>query len=185
MAINLQAIEPLHAPLLPPDGAVPEGATTEGYPLFRLTQKRSRSVPDLDDEGVRRWALHPQNGQPLYPLNKPEIYKHTQLFFLESDGQGNVNHVQYAHPTEEELAAEQRTKDVAAMKDTLAEALVDGGIAAADIVTALAARGTAEPEEEAPEAVEAEATEEKTPEPEASEDPEEEDLPEPASETEL
>ena len=166
MTRSMQAIVPQHATLTPPEGSVPAGQTPEGIPLHRLTQMRSRSVPDLDKNGKQRWALHPQNNMPLIPLRKPEIYEFTRLFYQESDGQFNVSLVDYKFPTKEELAAEKRTLDVAEMKDSFAEAMVDEGISPAAFLAALkSARGepaapveeVEEAEEVKPEAVKAEA----------------------------
>ncbi len=146
MTRSMQAVVPQHATLVPPLGSKPAGQTPEGIPLHRLIQRRTRSVPDIDEKtGKQRWALHPQNNMPLIPLRKPEKYISDELFFIESDGQFNINKIPYAFPTDEQIAAEKRAKGIAELKDSLAETLYDRGMTGADLV-ALAAKGPAEPE---------------------------------------
>lgn len=146
----LQAIQPLHAELKPPEGAVPFGVTPDGKQLYKEVTRRSRAVPDIDPvTGKQRWRKHPTTGDPVYKLNKHKVYDQTRIYFLESGGNGNVMKVDFAPPTPEETAADERAKKVAEMKDTFAEVLVDGNVDPKDLL-ALVKGGKVESSEEQP-----------------------------------
>jgi len=143
---TLQKIRPLHPEKVPPMGAVPAGATPDGKQLFTLERQRSRAVPDIDpDTGKQRMRHHGVTNEPLYALNKPEIYTERLLFFLESQGNGQIQMVPYVPITAEEMAAEQRQQRVEAMKAQLAEALVEADMTPAELVAAARAVGQQEP----------------------------------------
>lgn len=134
----LTKIQPLHADLVPPANAVPAGITPDHKQLWKLTRKMARAVPRTDpDTGERTMRRHPINGEALYGLNKPEIYDQELVFYLESDGQGNVYMVEYRPPTPEQLAEQARQEQIAAMQGQLAEVFVDEGISPADLVKAI------------------------------------------------
>lgn len=139
MAHGLKKIEPLHAQLIPPQGAEPAGVTDDGkHQLYKLKRKMARGVPRMDPAtGERMWRKHGVTGEPLYPLSRPEIYEEELLFYLESDGQGNVVMVDYSFPTPEELAERERRKQVDRMVPALAEALVDEGVTPENVIDAL------------------------------------------------
>ncbi len=140
----LQGIRAFHPELKPPKGAVPCGITPDGKQLFRMVSKRSRAVPDIDPEtGEQRWRKQPNTGEPLYRMNKPERYDLEEVFFLESEGNGNVHKVPYLPPTPEQLAAEERKRAVESMGTSLAEALVDAGISPTEAVARLGAARSA------------------------------------------
>lgn len=138
----IQAIPPLHTPLIPPIGAEPAGVTLDGkHPLYRIRSKRATKKEKTDENGERVHRLHPTTGQPLYGLNEPVVYDHEEVFYLEADGRGNVAKVFYQFPTDEEIAAERRKAEIERMKEGLATALVDSGHTVEDVVGAVRAIG--------------------------------------------
>lgn len=142
----LAKIPPLHAPLIPPMGSVMCGTTPDGKQLYTLTRKMARKVPDIDEKTKeRRWRKVISTGEPLYPLNKPEIYDDTEMFFLESDGRNNVTKQKYTPPTAQELADQDRQRKIAAMQPALAQALVDSGLTAEELVARLMAPASSQP----------------------------------------
>ena len=125
----LQKIKPLHPEKVPPAGSVPVGLTPDGKQLYRLKRMRSKGVPRIDPEtGERMMRKHAITGEPMYGLNEPKVFEENLLFFLESEGNGNIRMQLYTPPTEEQVAAEERTKNIEAMKGHLAEVLVDRGV---------------------------------------------------------
>ena len=139
MAHNLPKIEPLEPPLIPPSGSVAAGVTPNGQQLYKLDRPRSRAVPKLDERGNHAYRKHQVNGEDLYPLYKPELYTEHLLFFMESDHNGNAYMVPFIPPTEEQLAAEERERRIAAMRDELAQALVDADVSPDQLISALRA----------------------------------------------
>lgn len=164
MTTTLAKLQPLHPELVPPQGAQPFGVTADGkHQLYKLVTRRSRSVPKLsvkadallkdaranltgDDLAAaealivkehQEFRKHATTGEPMYGLRQPEIYDNTEIFYLESQGNGNVVKVPYKFPTPEELAAVDRARRVEAMKDTMAEALVDAGVTPETLVQRL------------------------------------------------
>ena len=135
----LQKIPPLHAPLIPPMGSVPAGLTPDGlHQLFKLDRPRSTSEPDKDAEtGQQRYRRHATTGEPMIKVRKPVLYVEHLLFYLESQGNGNNVMVPYVPPTDQELAKAARDRKVAAMKEGLAEALVDAGYQPHEVLAAL------------------------------------------------
>lgn len=177
---TLKRIEPLHPPIVPPQGAVPAGITADGQrQLWSLKRPRSRSIPRLTPEGDRLMAgvrqrytgedlkfqeslirrehqqqrLHATTGEPMYKLRKGELYEEDLLFTLESQGNGNIEMIHYHRPTEKELADERRRVAIAEMSARLPEILVDRGInldALASLLQPTAAAPTVVPVVEAP-----------------------------------
>lgn len=139
MAANLQKIKPLHPQMVPPQGAEAIGVTPDGRQLYKLVTARSRSVLDIDEKtGEQKYRKNQQTGEPLYRMRKPEFYEKTEIFYQESEGNGNVRKIPYTPPTEAELAAAERTRKIAEMRDGLAEAFVDRGLTPAEAVAQLA-----------------------------------------------
>ena len=126
---TLNRIAPLHPPtILPPAGSIPFGTTPDGKQLYRLVTRRSRSVPDIDPAtGQQRWRTNLM-GEKILALRKSEMYDKEEVFWLHSQGNGNVEHIPYYPPTPEELAQAKRAQTVAEMNTALAGALVDAGL---------------------------------------------------------
>ena len=138
MAANdMQKIKPLHPQLVPPEGSEPHGVTPDGRQVYKLVTARSRSVLDKDDEGNQKYRKNQQTGEPMYRMRKPQFYEKTEIFTLESGGNGNVMKMKYAPPTDAELAAAERERKIVAMRDGLAEAFVDQGLSPAEAVAKL------------------------------------------------
>lgn len=125
---TLRQIKPLHPPLTPPEGAVAAGVTPFGAQLYRLTRRRARAVPDLDEKGEQKWRINRVTGEAAYRLYKPEVYDEHLLFYLHSQGNGNVSMVEWTPPTPEELAAQERERQIKQMMPAVAAAFVDKGI---------------------------------------------------------
>ena len=143
MKRTLAKIKKLNPELKPPTGSVVFGVTSDGKQLYRLVQKRSRAVPLIDTKtGEQRFRKNQMTGEPMYGLNKPELYEHERIFYLESEGNGNINIVDYQAPTAEELAKTARRQRVEDMRERLAEALVDADVDPRDLVASLQ-QGTA------------------------------------------
>jgi hypothetical protein len=136
-ARTMGRMEPLHPPIVPPDGAVPAGVTPQGKQLYTLKTKRSKSMPKLDAKGKQEYRRHMITGENLYPLRVAEPYVHEELFYLESEGNGNVHKVAWRWPTEEELAHEDRERRIKEVQRTLPEVLVDKGLTADDLLAML------------------------------------------------
>ncbi len=165
MPRTLTTIPKLHGPFVPDPAWEKAGMTPLGQQLWIERTPRSRAVPlykvepcpDCADaeqsqedvcetcngsrkvDGERVWKTNPMNGELLYKMNKPEHYIHERMFYSESDGQGNQVKVDWAPPTEDQIAALQHEKAVAEMVPALASALVDEGLSAAEIVARLKA----------------------------------------------
>lgn len=160
----LKRIKPIHPPLTPPRGAVAAGVTPDGKQLWTLKSKRARNVPLMEntpeadaraaellaegktekeigrimtEEGYRRYRKNQVTGELAYPLNKPVVYDHEELFYLESEGNGNVVKVKYRHPSAADRERAQLRERVAAMKDQMAEVMVKEGVTPEDLVAML------------------------------------------------
>lgn len=139
---TLAKVKPVHAELIPPQGARATGVTPDGKQLYTITRKRSRPVPrteivpGLDGIPIERqvWRKNQMTGEPLYPVNRPQVYEETILFYLESQGNNNVELHPYIPPSAEQLAREERARRVAEMREGLAEALVDAGLTPAELL---------------------------------------------------
>ena len=142
----LQKIPKIHAQLIPPQTAVTKGSTPDGKQLWYEEIPMSRSVPRIlpgsvtpeNPKGVQEWKKD-LAGQGIYPLRQREDYIWKRLYFLESQGNNNVEKVDYVPATKEQLAAAEHARRVVAMKDRLAEALVDGGVTPENLVATLQA----------------------------------------------
>lgn len=138
MSITLAPIKPFHPQFNPDPAWVRMGLTPEGHQLFKETTKRSRAVPDIDPKtSEQRWKLHPTTGEPLYPKNKPEMYDNVRVFYLESEGNGNIIKIDWSEPTADEVAAVQREKGIKELIPKLSETLYDADINLADLVSAM------------------------------------------------
>ena len=163
MAKHYTQLKPLHGKFVPDPAWLPGGYTTHSPPraLYIERSARSRSHPKyIQDpcpvcngvgklegcehcndmgtvDGAREWRLHPVTKEPLIPMNYSENYTHERLFFVESDGQGNQIFIDWNPPTEEEIAAEARDTAVDSMIPEISGVLVDSGMSAMDIASAL------------------------------------------------
>lgn len=149
MPATLKRVEPLHAPITPPQGAVAAGVTPDGRQLYSMTRQRSRSVPRLDPVTKQEmWRKHQTTGEPMYQLRRPELYPEELLFTIESEGNGNNRMVPFQWPTEEEKAEQRRKDAIEQMQGGLAAALVDRGFTPEKLIAAIAAldRPTVPPE---------------------------------------
>ena len=143
---RLTRIKPTHAELIPPLGAVAAGVTPDGKQLYTLTRKRSRPIPRMEivpgPDGVpierQVWRKNQMTGEPLYAVFKREDFEETILFYLESQGNNNVEIHPYVPPSAEQLAREDRTRRIAEMREGLAEALVDAGLTPAELLARVA-----------------------------------------------
>ena len=134
MKATLAQIKPIHPELIPPTGAEPWGRTLDNKQLYRLVRRRSRAVPNIDKvTGEQRWRKNQMTGEPLYPLNRPEVYDEEFIFFLESQGNGNVSIVKYTPPSEEEMARARRAERLAQVKDAFFDKLLDMGLEPAEM----------------------------------------------------
>lgn len=168
-------VAPLRTNLVPPPGAEAAGVTPTGKQLYTLTRKMARSKPKLDEKGNPVFRRSPTTGEALPgmpQLRVPEIYEEEQLFYLESDGHGNVHKIMWTPPSEEELLAAKRRQQVETMKDQLAGVLVDEGITSADELRAMfrGERTVAAPAEEPAETEEDDGADDGEPEPDPIED---------------
>ncbi|KKL25614.1 hypothetical protein LCGC14_2403530 [marine sediment metagenome] len=142
----LQKIPKIHPQLIPPQGAVQRGTTPDGKQLWYMEIPMSRSVKDIlpgtktreNPEGEQRYRMNPA-GEKVYKLYVSERYIWKRLFFLESEGNGNVAMVPYVPQTDAQIAATERARKVAAMKDSMAEAFVDAGVLPENLVATLRA----------------------------------------------
>lgn len=96
----------------------------------------------------RLFRKNQMTGEPLYPLNRPEVYEEAITFYLESDGQGNIVCVPFTAPTAAEIAAEERQRRIREMVPAVAEALVDAEFSPEQLVKALRGNTAPEPEVE-------------------------------------
>lgn len=122
----------------PPRDAVAFGVTPDGKQLFKRTLRRAKGVPKIDPKtGEQEWAKNPQNGEPLYKKNRPEIYTDDRIFYMEDQGNGNVAMVQWVPPSQKEVEEAEFRGKVTAMKDQLAETLVRRGVSVDDLLNSL------------------------------------------------
>jgi hypothetical protein len=133
----LTKIKPLHPQLIPPNGAEVFGVTPDGKQLYRLVHPMARSVPDIDPEtGEQAWRRHGVTNEPLVAKRKPEIYENVRVFYLESEGNGNVRMIPWAPPSPKELADAARRLRLVEVQEELVEGLVDSGISPAQLLQA-------------------------------------------------
>jgi hypothetical protein len=128
---TLRKIQPLHPQLIPPGEAKPAGITDDGqHQLYRMSRRMARAVPMLDKDGEREWKINRMTGERVLPRNKPEIYVENLLFFLESQGNGNVEMRQYVPMSDEEKRRRERAIQVEEQTPALIAALLDAGVTA-------------------------------------------------------
>lgn len=148
---TLTKLQPLHPEKIAPPEAVMAGTTPDGKQLYREVTRRSRAVPMLDEKGDRVFAKNPMTAEPLYPKNRPEIYNHERLYYLESEGNGNLRKVDYAPPTPEQLAEQARQRRIDEMGGgQLGAALVDAGITPEEAVQRILSGSAAAPAPDEP-----------------------------------
>ena len=128
MALTLTKIQPIHPQHVPEPHWEMAGTTVHGRQLYKESLKRSRGVPLVDENGERVYAKNPISGEPLYPKNRAEIFHDNRLFFLASQGNGQVEKINYRPPTPEEIRAKERAGKIADVQDQLAAAFVDSEI---------------------------------------------------------
>lgn len=138
---TLNRIPPLHPPtIIPPAGSIPFGTTPDGKQLYRLVTRRSRAVADIDPKtDQQRWRTNLM-GEKILPLFKSEFYNKEEVFWLHSQGNGNVEHIPYYPPTPEELKQAKRQQAIAGMSEALTGALVDAGLTPEKLVEMLRAK---------------------------------------------
>ena len=142
MRATFSRVQKFNPELIPPTGAVPFGVTPWGAQLYRMVIPKSRGVPDIDPAtGQQRWRKNQMTGEPLYPVNKPELYDETRIFYLRSGGNGNIQIRDWAPPSAEAVARAQKSQRVAEMNDKMAEALVESGMDPAELLAILKSRG--------------------------------------------
>lgn len=138
---TLNPIPKFDGPMIPDPKWERVGADPVGRQLYRERQKRSRAVPLFDEEtGERVHQKHQNTGQKLYPMNRPELFTLERVFYLESEGNGNVRKVPYTPPTPEEIAAAERKGKIESMKERVAEVFVDADISPEDLLEFLRSR---------------------------------------------
>ena len=141
---TLQRIKPLHPEMIPPAGAEPFGMTPDRKQLFREVIKRSRPIRDIDPAtNEQRWRKNQMTGEPLYRINRPQLYDEERIYYLESEGNGNIRRVDWAPPSEREVAQAERRLRVEGMKDRIAEALVDADMDPDELLAGLRAQRAA------------------------------------------
>jgi hypothetical protein len=72
---------------------------------------RSEPLLETDPEtGEERqvWRKHAVTGEPLVAKRRPVVYDETKIFYMESQGNGNVAMVPWKPPSPEELAGRRR-----------------------------------------------------------------------------
>lgn len=144
MRATFSRMQKFNPELVPPSGAVPFGVTSWGAQLYRMVTPKSRGVPDIDPAtGEQRWRKNQMTGEPLYPVNKPELYDEVRVFYLRSGGNGNIQLRDWAPPSAEAVARAQKSQRVAEMNDKMAEALVESGMEPAELLAILKSRSTA------------------------------------------
>lgn len=127
MPTTLPRIEPQHGPTVVPKNCTPVGLTPAGQQLYVERFKSAKAIPMIGDNGQRVWKRHPINGEPLYPMNKREDTIVERMFFFESQGNFNVEKHWYKPPTQAELDAALREKNMATVMERFAATLVDSG----------------------------------------------------------
>ena len=161
MPKTLKKLVPLHSQIVPPINAVPFGMTDDGKQLYKEVTPRSGSEPFISEEtGKQEWRKNQMTGEPLYPLRRPTFYEHTRVYYLESQGNGNIGKVDWRPPSPEEVARAERNQQVEAMKDHLAEALVDAKVSPTELAEMFSKRAGAPAVPELPELVELDEEEE-------------------------
>jgi hypothetical protein len=136
---TLRKIQKFDGPTVPDPKWKRVGTTPWGQQLYHETQRRARAVPVYDDDGNRVFTKSP-SGVELVPKNKPEFFEYERLFYLVSEGNGNVRRQLYSPPTAEEIAEAERTGKIAEMKDSLAAAFVDAGMTPEKMIEAFLRR---------------------------------------------
>lgn len=134
MQAALRKIKPFHPEKIKPPKAQVVGVTPDGRQLFREVTLRTRTVEQTDEAGNPVYRRNPLSGEALHKLRRPINYKRERLFFLESEGNGNIRRVDYRMPTEDEIREAERKKKLEKVIPRLAEALLDKDVDPEDFV---------------------------------------------------
>lgn len=150
---TLKRIKPLHPNLVPPKGSEPVGTTDDNKnQLYSYSRKRSRNIPlyscnecsneygvsgedehahtspCCDARGNRVWKTNRMTGEQVLKKNTYEIYEEHLLFYLESEGNGNVRMIQYEPMTEEERREREKQLMVEHEGPALIAAMLESGL---------------------------------------------------------
>lgn len=145
MAGALAKIEAFHAAAIPPKGddgkdALPIGNTPDGRLIYTRTIIRpaKNKAPQTDPlTGEQVWTKHPTTGEKLYARWRNVREERVQTFTLESDGRGNLYVQEYAPPSPEDLARQERERKIVEVQGQIAEALVDNDLSVDALIAAL------------------------------------------------
>jgi hypothetical protein len=154
MARRAPALQPIHPTLKPPQGARPAGLTPDGKQLYEMVEVRASIVDKVNPEtGEVEHRKNTITGEQLHKLRevekdeqgRPVRVRNTRLFYLHSEGNGNVRKVTYTPPSEEDLKKAERRQRVQEMQEALAEGLVDAGMSPQDAIARLRGEADAGP----------------------------------------
>ena len=141
----LDSIPPIKSDLLPPVDALAAGVTPDGRQLYRRVKQVVTTEPKINPQtGEQLWRINQMGQQTVAVRRVVSVTPTEELFYLESEGNGNVRKIPYRHPTPDEVAAKEREQKIAAMGGgTLAAALVDAGLSPEEAIARLVGSKTA------------------------------------------
>lgn len=131
------ALKPIHPEIIPPPGAKPAGVSPSGKQLYEIEEVRAEIVDKVNPEtGEVEHRKNTITGEQLHKLREvkrdeegnPVRSRTRKLFYLESEGNGNIRKVPYEPPSEEEMQEAERRQQIESMQEGLAAALVDAGL---------------------------------------------------------
>ena len=109
--------------------------------------------PETGEPKQRRvFKRHPVNGEPLYPMNRRNIVTRERMFYVESQGNWNVEKHFYTPPSEEELREIDRKERIQELKDTFFAKLADTGLSPDELMRRLQTYGPVMTDEQIAEA---------------------------------
>jgi hypothetical protein len=85
----------------------------------------------------QEYRKNQMTGEKMHPIRRAELYDDKRMFYLESQGNGNVSVIDWAPPSAEQVADAERRQKIAEMKDALAERLVERGFSVDDVIDRL------------------------------------------------
>lgn len=131
-----QGVPKLNPELIPPTGAEPAGVTPDGkHQLYRMTRRRAVIQDKVGPDGEKEYRKNTITGEQLWPVRKVNgIEEVEELFYLESEGNGNVRKVRFRPLTNEEQKAIARREAVEAFMRRLAEEAVDRGLTPEEVL---------------------------------------------------